>query len=278
MKSIRRLIAAGVVVCFSTVSLAQTGKLTCSSDDGSYQYCRANTQNQVRLVQQLPGPRCQLNYSWGFDYRGVWVDRGCRAQFEYGAEHHSSGGTGTAIAAGILGAVILGAVAGSHSDNHDDQATQQKNYYRDGYRLGQQDWNNNRPPYYMGYRSRFPSEYERDFASGYDDGYNNRRSASFHDDYGQNGRQGNGPGSANWGTINNPGHGVSGVEEKTITCSDNSGRGAHCDAVTAGGVDMVHQRSGSPCRENETWGVDQTGIWVSHGCRADFVLHGVAAY
>jgi hypothetical protein len=88
------------------------------------------------------------------------------------------------------------------------------------------------------------------------------------------------PMDPNRGTINNPGYGVSGYNqprEKTITCSDNSGHGAHCNAITHGGVDMVHQISGSACRQDYSWGYDDSGIWVSHGCRAEFVLHGIAA-
>jgi hypothetical protein len=253
--------------------LAQTGSLTCSSEDGSYHYCRANTQNSVQLTRQLPGPRCQQNYSWGFDYRGIWVDRGCSAQFSFGQAQRNDD-VGTAVAVGILGAIVLGAVAaGSSSDDHHDQQATQRDYYSDGYRMGQRDWDANRPPYYLGYRNRFPPEYERDFAAGYDAGYNNRRNQGFRD-------MARVPAmDPNRGTINNPGHGVSGVEpqEKVITCSDNSGNGAHCNAITYGGVDLVRQRSGSPCIQDQTWGVDNSGIWVSHGCRADFVLHGVAA-
>lgn len=261
------------LACAQIPLMAQTGSLTCASDDGAYHYCRANTQNTVQLVQQLPGPRCQQNYSWGFDYRGIWVDRGCRAQFSFGQAERSSG-AGTALAAGILGAIVLGAVAaGSNSSDRDDHQSGQRDYYSDGYRMGQRDWDANRPPYYLGYRNRFPREYESDFASGYDAGYNNRRYRESQDIANVP------PMDPNRGTINNPGYGVSGAEpqERVITCSDDSGNGAHCRAITNGGVDLVRQRSGSPCIENQTWGVDNSGIWVSHGCRADFVLHGVAA-
>lgn len=285
MKITRRPTSLTLMACVTALSVslnAQTGTLTCTSNDGSYHYCRAETQNQVRLVRQLPGPRCQPNYSWGFDYRGVWVDRGCRAQFEFGKDSSNSD-TGSAIAAGIIGAIILGSVAASSSNHNDDGAAEHRDYYRDGYRLGQQDWDLNRPPYYLAYRNRFPREYENTFASGYDDGYNNRRNNSYSRDYGYGNdsswRNRTGTNDPNWGTINNPGHGVSGYgpQEKIITCSDDSGHGAHCNAITAGGVDLVHQRSGSPCQQDYSWGVDQSGIWVSHGCRADFVLHGVAA-
>jgi Protein of unknown function (DUF3011) len=287
-------------VAFSLPLQGQTGALTCTSDDGGYHYCRANTQNRVALARQLPGAPCQQGYNWGFDYRGVWVDRGCRARFSYGADN-SGDDTGTAVAASILGAIVLGAVvANATSDDNDNRAANQKDYYRDGYRMGQRDWDNNRAPFYMAYRNRFPPQYENSFASGYDAGYNNRRNATdgaypgygnpgygnpgyrrrdpnWGNNSGQNDFSNVPPNDPNRGTINNPGNGVSGVAEKTIYCADDSGNGRHCSAITAGGVDMVRQRSGSPCIQNSTWGVDLSGIWVSHGCRADFVLHGVAA-
>jgi Protein of unknown function (DUF3011) len=292
MSFIRRLTSIVMTVYwagFLAPLNAQTGALTCSSSDGSYRYCQANTQNHVQLIRQLPGPQCRQGYSWGFDYRGIWVDRGCSAQFAFG-QNGGGDSTGAAVAAGILGAIVLGAVvASANSDDHDDRASRQRDYYSDGYRMGQRDWDANRPPYYMAYRNRYPQEYESSFASGYDAGYNNRRNAAYRNDSGystwsSSDRHNNfnnvPPNDPNRGTINNPGNGVSGYDqprEKIITCSDNSGRGNHCHAVTFGGVELVRQRSGSPCTEGYSWGADNDGIWVAHGCRADFVLHGVAA-
>jgi len=34
---------------------------------------------------------------------------------------------------------------------------------------------------------------------------------------------------------------------------------------------LVRQLSGSPCIEGETWGQSRNGIWVTRGCRAEFV-------
>jgi hypothetical protein len=56
--------------------------MTCSSDDGRRRYCDADTRNGVRLLRQRSESECRLNFSWGYDRRGVWVDRGCRADFE----------------------------------------------------------------------------------------------------------------------------------------------------------------------------------------------------
>jgi len=159
-------------------AMAESGSLTCSSDNGNYHYCRADTQNQVRLVRQISGSPCNQGYSWGYDYRGIWVDRGCRAQFDYGWNNGNGGGgdnTGAAIAAGILGAIVVGSIIASQNhDNSGDTPDQRRDAYRDGYRRGQQDWDEGYDPNYARYRNRYGSQYQSDFIAGYDDGYNNR--------------------------------------------------------------------------------------------------------
>lgn len=56
-------------------------RVTCSSYDGRRTFCTANTRGGVRLLRQIGGT-CRENFTWGHDTRGVWVDRGCRAEFE----------------------------------------------------------------------------------------------------------------------------------------------------------------------------------------------------
>jgi Protein of unknown function (DUF3011) len=55
--------------------------VSCSSDDGRRRYCEADTRGGVRLVRQRSDVACERGNSWGFDDRGIWVDRGCRADF-----------------------------------------------------------------------------------------------------------------------------------------------------------------------------------------------------
>jgi Protein of unknown function (DUF3011) len=64
--------------------------------------------------------------------------------------------------------------------------------------------------------------------------------------------------------------------QQTIGCSSDDGKKHHCNAETRAGVQMVKQRSGSPCIQDQTWGYDNQGIWVDRGCRADFLLAGNA--
>jgi Protein of unknown function (DUF3011) len=59
---------------------------------------------------------------------------------------------------------------------------------------------------------------------------------------------------------------------QTISCSSDDGRRHYCSADTRGRVRLLQQRSDSPCREGYSWGTDRKGVWVDHGCRADFAV------
>lgn len=55
--------------------------LYCASDDGRRNFCRADTNQGVTLIKQRSDAACTQGYSWDYDYRGIWVDHGCRAEF-----------------------------------------------------------------------------------------------------------------------------------------------------------------------------------------------------
>ena len=57
--------------------------INCSSDDGRRRYCDADTRGGVRLVRQN-GEACRQGETWGYDNRGIWVDRNCSGQFQLG--------------------------------------------------------------------------------------------------------------------------------------------------------------------------------------------------
>ncbi len=66
--------------------------------------------------------------------------------------------------------------------------------------------------------------------------------------------------------------GITAAHGRRVTCASDDGRRHYCRVDTNRGVQMVNQRSGSPCIQGRTWGYDRRGIWVDRGCRADFVL------
>ena len=59
----------------------------------------------------------------------------------------------------------------------------------------------------------------------------------------------------------------------SLRCESGGGRNL-CAADTHYGVQLAHQLSKSGCIEGKSWGYNNKGVWVNHGCRADFVLAG----
>jgi hypothetical protein len=130
--------------------------ITCSSN-GRFTRCSANTRFGVQMNRQLSGSSCVEGRSWGYDDSGVWVDRGCRAEF------------------------VLG--------------------------------DNNR-------------------------GYH-RNDAAY---------------------------------DRLIVCESINNTRHNCSADTRNGVQLSRQLSTNGCILNQSWGFDSRGIWVSRGCRAEFLI------
>jgi hypothetical protein len=64
----------------------------CESKDGRPQHCPIETRGGVRLLRQLSRTPCVEERNWGHDRRGIWVDAGCRADFETGNGAGLTGG------------------------------------------------------------------------------------------------------------------------------------------------------------------------------------------
>ena len=64
----------------------------CASDNGGRQVCPTDTRGGVRIVRQVSGSPCDFGRTWGYDHRGIWVDRGCRADFQIGGGGGGGGG------------------------------------------------------------------------------------------------------------------------------------------------------------------------------------------
>jgi Protein of unknown function (DUF3011) len=63
------------------------------------------------------------------------------------------------------------------------------------------------------------------------------------------------------------------MAQHSIACASEDGKRHYCDVDTRGGVSMIRQRSDTHCEEGYSWDYDRRGIWVDHGCRADFVVN-----
>jgi len=56
----------------------------CESTDNRTRYCRADSRYGIQIVRQLSSNSCIEGRTWGVTRDGVWVSRGCRADFAIG--------------------------------------------------------------------------------------------------------------------------------------------------------------------------------------------------
>lgn len=85
--------------------------------------------------------------------------------------------------------------------------------------------------------------------------------------YPSGGHYGGGPGYGGPG-YGGPGYGGPG---SMVRCESQDERSRRCAADTRGGVSISRQLSRTNCVRGRNWGWDNAGIWVSGGCRAEFV-------
>lgn len=85
--------------------------------DGGRESRRIDTSGGVRLSKRLSDKECTLGRSWGFDRNSVWVDRGCRAEFEVG--RGSGGGLDPWLPGGGVPNWAIGEWRGGTNSNRD---------------------------------------------------------------------------------------------------------------------------------------------------------------
>jgi len=58
----------------------------------------------------------------------------------------------------------------------------------------------------------------------------------------------------------------------TLTCASAPGERQHCSGNTSSGVLLRRSLGEAPCLLGKSWGYDDSGVWVSDGCTAEFVV------
>jgi len=122
---VRRAICASLSLALATgPQLAQAKEtIRCESHGMRYQYCSVETKNHVKFLQKHSFWDCNEGRSWGFDQHGVWVDHGCKADFEVGQDKDKRIQKGVVIGAAVLGLAALAALAARKpqaADNAED--------------------------------------------------------------------------------------------------------------------------------------------------------------
>jgi len=143
MRSLVLSTARPVAVALATLLVAPPAfarTVRCESRDYRHTYCPVPTYGDVQLRFERSRSACYYGRSWGYDHRGIWVDRGCRADFavdegrrgsysgyggyrDYGSydrDRNDGAKAGAAVAGVALGAAIAAAIVASKNKNRQD--------------------------------------------------------------------------------------------------------------------------------------------------------------
>ena len=201
----------------------------CESINNTRQTCKVDARGRMVVInQQLSDNPCILGRTWNVsdDRDEIWVDNGCRAEFQVG---------GSTVANAAFGRSII-----CESQNNTKTRCAVDTSY--GVQLARQisqsgcvrgtDWGFDENGVWVDNGCR------AEFALGGDQRYTPRTTPS-------NGR---------------------------VLCESQNNAMNRCPADTYYGVALARQISNSLCVRGVTWGYDASGIWVTGGCRAEFVL------
>lgn len=293
-----------LILALSSAAFGQGTVVRCSSDDGKRHSCAADTRGGVQLSRQISGSACIQASTWGFDDRGIWVDRGCRAEFTtYPGIYPAGaiGATGTISCAEHTGFLIMRCPADT---SRGVQLVRQISASACTYNST---WGYDANSIWVsrGCRAEFAlggsgaavaAAAGQTFTCSSDDGQRHSCPADTRGGV-QLTRQISGSPcthGSTWGFSETevwvdrgcraefttyPGVAVgSGTAAPgTVTCSERTGfLTTRCAADTSRGVRLARQLSGSPCTYTATWGYESGQIWVSKGCRAEFAVGATA--
>jgi hypothetical protein len=189
--------------------------IRCESNDGRYHFCSTVPITGARLQRQVSGSPCEQDRTWGYRNDGLWVDKGCRAEFELiRAEvaqvvrcDSNDGGFHLCETGPLRRAELARQISGSPCRENYSWGTRPEGLWvHHGCRAEFRTWSatDHRPP------------------------------------------------------------------ADIVRCESNDGRYHFCSTGPIRHAELNRQISGSPCRESESWGQRADGIWVDKGCRGEF--------
>lgn len=233
------MMVAGLAV---TLPLMADQRIRCESKGGR-RVCRADNIGRVVLVNQRSMAACTEGETWGYTRDAIWVDSGCRADFQ----------------------VI------TRRDHDDDDG---------GGRGDRRDWDADRDrDRDRGDRLICESSGGRRFCAA-DTSLGVRIARTFGDRECVEGRSWGYGERGVWVDHGCRAEFILGGErehrrpERTdvVRCESKGNHRQFCHVEALVRVELKKQLSLSDCKYGETWGYDRDGIWVSNGCRADFIV------
>ncbi|GAC1630494.1 MAG: hypothetical protein NVS9B14_01180 [Candidatus Acidiferrum sp.] len=245
--------------------------ISCNSDDMGRHSCSVDTRGGVHMTRQHSDAACTEGYSWGTDDRGIWVDHGCRADFTVGDNRNFPDANGT--------------YRDGNRDNRNDDRNRQYNRNAQSIACNSDDEQRHSCP--VDTRGGVRLRTQRSDAActeGYSWGSDDQGVWVDHGcraDFSVGGSavfQDRSNANRDNRDVNRDGR-VDDQERRdyrdrnyqTITCNSGDMRRHSCRVETRySDVRMVTQHSEAACTRGYSWGTSKHGIWVDHGCRADF--------
>ena len=210
---------------------AQTGTITCSSDNNARKECTIAPGAQVTLTKQLSETQCRRGTNWGAEERYIWVTGGCRAEFSV-----TVGTVGTAAPGPTATPTQLRACR-SEAARRLGSRTEEGIMVRPESRQG----------------STAQIRWRSDTKGGLCTVAATGRIVRFTEE-----------------TVAPERERLFGEQTRTLTCESRGMERHECPIEPGEQVRLTKQLSDSPCRVNDTYGIGKEYIWVAKGCRAEF--------
>lgn len=218
-------------------------KVRCDSTDGHYHECAAGAADSVTVARQWSKTKCVRGDNWGYRDGVIWVDEGCRADFSvipsYNGMLSSSRSDDSYVDRRGRGRMVTQNVVCESMDGHRRHCAADT---AGGVKI-------------MRRLSKSDCEYKKDW--GVDD----------------NGVWVSNGCRAEFQVKTDSRLIAQSMTNDIVLCESENGRKKTCPADTRYGAKLFRQMSDSDCTLNKTWGYDSRGIWVTSGCRAEFVLN-----
>jgi len=234
-RNVLLLITTGLVL-FSAVTARAEKTVRCESNDNRYHECTYGTPGKVKLEHKLSDDSCELGRSWGVkNDHTLWVDRGCRAEFVI---KQKSGNRGR-------GEITTADRSNGSTVRCESQDNRRKQCAAD---------------------TRYGAQISRQLSKdrcieGRDWGYDSRGVWVDH--------------GCRADFLLSSGNDYNSVPASVVLCESKDDHRKQCAADTRYGAQLSRQLSKDRCVEGRDWGYDSNGIWVDHGCRAEFTINGM---
>jgi hypothetical protein len=223
---------------YTTTTRISYSTVRCESYGTRPTFCAADTRRGIRLAGDLSNGRCRIGQTWGYNARGIWVAGGCRADFVLDRGDTYGYGWGFADKRYVVCA----------SDDYQrrfcpidsSRGVRLVNQISQSACIRGRTW----------WRDARGIVVDHGCAGEFEVGYRDEVYVT--------------PPVVGGGGL---------VRPDTLVCRSSGPRRRYCPAdVGFGAVAMLRRIGGAACQFGRTWSYDRHGVWVSHGCSAEFEI------